>query len=118
MIIYIAGKITADNDYELRKNIYAGIDAGNEVMALGHNVIVPHLSYYQQKRMKKRPDKYWWYEYDFKMIDVCNAIVVISLSQGVKGEIAYAKNKGIPVYYSFKDLPYNVKDNKEPIIPL
>jgi len=117
MIIYIAGKITADRRTELECNVNAGIDAGNQVMALGHNVIVPHLSYFQQKRMKKRPDKYWWYRYDFKMIDVCDAILVISLSEGVRGEIEYAKMKGLPVYYQVKDLPI-LTDATEEVIPL
>ena len=117
MIIYIAGKITAPTDSELRRNVNAGIDAGNKVMALGHNVIVPHLSYFQQKRMKKRPDKYWWYKYDFKMIDVCDAILVVSLSEGVRGEIEYAKLKGLPIYHQLKDLPY-LTDATEEIVPL
>ncbi len=116
MIIYIAGKITADRETELLCNINAGVDAGNEVMAMGHNVIVPHLSYYQQKRMKKRPNKYWWYEYDFKMIDVCDAIYVISTSEGVQGEIRYAQDRGIPVYYCLKDLPCLNKETE--VIPL
>lgn len=116
MIIYIAGKITAPTDYEVISNVNAGIDAGNKVMALGHNVIVPHLSYFQQKRMKKRPDKYWWYKYDFKMIDVCDAIVVISISQGVKGEIEYAKQRGIPVYYHVSDLPFLTDATEQSIV--
>jgi len=106
MIIYIAGKITAKTNAELLTNVNKGIDAGNQVMALGHNVIVPHLSYFQQKRMKQRPDRHWWYKYDFKMIDVCDAILVISLSEGVEGEIRYAKSKGIPVYHLLRDLPF------------
>lgn len=115
MIIYIAGKITAKKEEQLIANINAGVDAGNLVMAKGHNVIVPMLSYYQQQRMELKPDRFWWYQYDFKMIDVCDAIVVISYSEGVRGEIAYAEDKGIKVYYQVEDIP-TIKP--EPIIPI
>ena len=50
MRVYIAGPYTAEHPRDVLKNVNAAIDAGIEIMELGHNVYIPHLSHYIHMR--------------------------------------------------------------------
>ena len=58
-----------------------------------------------------------WQERDYRDIGmaflaVCDAVFVISYSWGVKKEIEWAEQNGIPVFYSFDELEKYRRDNK------
>jgi hypothetical protein len=104
MIIYVAGKYSANTKKEIKANVKGAIEAGLMIMQKGHVPIVPHLSHYMDKMAAERGfSVHWetWIAMCFNLIDRCDALFVLSESPGANAEIAYARKRNIPVYRNF-----------------
>ena len=78
-------------------------ECASEIRKLGHAPYVPALD------LLLGVVNGDWEEGDYRetnleFLDVCDSMLVISYSQGVKKEIDYAKQQCIPIYYSLEQL--------------
>lgn len=113
MIIYVAGKYSAPTIKERLANTNTAIDEGIKVLLKGHYPVIPHFSHYINIKLKHQLSKEWWYQMDFQVLQKCDGIVAISDSEGVRGELDYAKQHGITIYNSIDDIPdLNEPDEK------
>lgn len=85
-------------------NNYAGA-----LIKEGHFVYSPISMCHPIARCVDLPTGFeYWEAFDYKMIDVCDCMVVLCLkgwqqSKGVIKEIRYAQSKGIPIYYRYEN---------------
>ncbi len=113
MKVFIAGALSSreDNDRnpsqvitDYIRNVHRMCVIAGQIRKLGHEPFIPGLDFLVGVVCGD------WVEEDYRgmsdaFLPVCEAVLVISMSWGVQGEIELAKSLGIPVYYSIDDLP-------------
>ncbi len=113
MKVFIAGALSSreDNDRnpsqvitDYIRNVHRMCIIAGKVRKKGHAPFIPGLDFLAGVICGD------WEEEDYRntsneFLPVCEAVLVISMSWGVQGEIELAKSLGIPVYYSIDDLP-------------
>ena len=112
MKVYIAGALTT-NDYTERshpqvvvdyiQNVHKMCEAASKIRKMGRAPYVPALDLLLGLVNGD------WKEEDYRetnmeFLDVCDAMLVISYSRGVKKEIEYAREHCIPIYYNLEEL--------------
>jgi hypothetical protein len=99
-LVYVAAPMTRG---VIAHNVHHAINVGAELLAAGYAPFVPHLS---QLWDMVRPTAYEdWLDYDFAWIDVCHAVLRLpGDSPGADREVAHAASKGVPVFYSIREL--------------
>ena len=98
--IYIASPYTLG---DVAVNVKFQLDTANELMNLGFAPFVPLYSHFQHM-VHPRPYQDW-IDIDLEWIDVCDYLLRLGgESKGADGEVAYALNLGIPVFYSIDEL--------------
>ena len=108
MRIYVCGPLSADDEAQRAKNILVAIDAGIALIELGHEPLIPHLSYWTRMRAEElgRPGEYErWLEIDFAWLRVSEGVLFLGESPGSMREIELAKILSIPVYESLDQVP-------------
>ena len=103
--IYIAGPYTAPDARLTRQNTDKAIEIGCELISKGWAPFIPHLSHYIWMHPKGDFDYEVWTALDMEWLEVCDAFYYISSSKGADAELKYAKQLGIPIYYSLSDVP-------------
>lgn len=99
--VYVSGPLTRGNVFE---NINKAAKAGNQLMKLGFHPMVPHLVALQEMVV---PDLGYedYMKMDLAWIERCDAVLRIpGESPGGDREVAYAKELGIPVFYTIDEL--------------
>lgn len=101
MRIYIAGPYSKG---DAAVNVANAIDAANYVAAIGWTPFVPHLTHFWHLL---RPHSYdFWMAQDLEWLKVCDALLRLpGESTGADNEVAWAKDHGLPVYYSLFEIP-------------
>lgn len=110
MFVYIAGRYSADTIKEREANALCAIYTGILVEQAGHHAVIPHLSHYtdlQAKSMGVEIEYEHWIRHGLEQLSMCDAMLVISESPGVKREIDYAREHFIPIYYSLEEMIKN-----------
>jgi hypothetical protein len=109
MIIYLASAIRPKGGQTLRGNIAKAKAVAIELWKKGYTVFCPaantDLPSESAHALDLPPDV--WLEFDFSILSICEAMVVApgwEDSEGVNGEILFATERGIPVYY-YPELP-------------
>ena len=98
--IYIAGPYTAP-DPCINTNV--ALKMADTLWELGYAPFVPHLCHFWHT-MSPHPYEMWT-EYVAEFLSSCDAVLRIpGDSTGSDKEVAYAKNLGIPVFYSLSTL--------------
>jgi hypothetical protein len=98
--VYIAGPISKGN---MLRNCIRGMKVAHQVLKLGYIPFCPHQSWIWQQVTPLTHNE--WLEYDFRWIELCDAVLRISgKSIGADLEERFAKEHGIPVYYSIREL--------------
>ncbi len=93
MRVYISGPISIGDQF---LNARAAIAAAAEVMALGHEPFVPHLTFLLHMHTPQSYER--WMAYDFAWIDCCQALIRLpGESKGADREVAFANQKHIQV---------------------
>ncbi len=119
-IIYVAGKYTAwtkDKDKELdwsgiEHNIRTAEMKSIKLWRRGWAVITPHLNtaHYERYEDSELGLSYkTWIEGDLAILLKCDAMFVMKgwkTSKGTKGEIKFAKEHNIPVFYEGSENDY------------
>jgi hypothetical protein len=97
--VYVAGPISSDP----LGNTHLALRVGAELMRVGFHPFIPHLSVLWQM-VEPRPYEEWM-KWDFAWIKRCDALLrLYGESPGADREVAFAKEQGIPVFYSMADL--------------
>lgn len=102
--IYIASPYTIGN---ASVNVRRQIDAANELIDAGFCPFVPLLSHFQNIVY---PRPYGdWILLDREWLTICDAVLRLpGESVGADDEVALARIRGIPVYFSIKELEANI----------
>ena len=113
-MIYLAVPYSGTENSSFKAvNAYAGM-----LMGEGHFVISPISMCHLIARQIGLPTEFdYWRKFDFKLIDVCDCIVVLCLerwveSRGVMAEVNYAFSVEKPIHYR---LPHQTPSNIEVI---
>ena len=98
--IYVAGPITLGDQ---AKNVRAGIDAADALLALGCFPYVPHLTHFWHIIHHHTHDE--WLALDFAWLRVCDALLRLpGASVGADMETAFAREHGIPIFHTITDI--------------
>jgi nucleoside 2-deoxyribosyltransferase len=100
MLIYIAGPYTNPEPIE---NTHKAFRMADELVKAGHVPYVPHMSLIWNLVSPKPVD--FWYAYDLEILVRCDAVLRMEgASVGADNEVAVARAKGIPVFYSIAEI--------------
>jgi hypothetical protein len=101
MYIYIAGPYT-NGDTIL--NIRRAITVADRLVDMGHTPFIPHMTY-AWHMVSPHTDINFWYEYDLKWLEKCDALFrIIGDSHGADQEVLKATLLGLPVFMNFNDI--------------
>jgi len=105
--IYIAAPYDAPDEEGKQANVDRVTLAAVRLAQRGFLVFAPHLSHYIALRAEKINEtipRDYWLNWGLRWLELCDAMVVLDLSEGVKWEIRFAKRHHIPVYFSLQEL--------------
>ncbi len=99
--VYIACPYTLG---DVAINVRNSIKAAEKLRALGYSPYNPLLTHFWHL-LFPHPAEYW-YRHDLEWLEVCDVLFRLpGKSVGADHEVARAKELGMPVYYSFAELP-------------
>lgn len=107
MIIYTAGPYSPYQTQSVHDNIRVARRISIELWQAGHIAICPHLNTADFQIEMPDVSHDFWLERDFKIIDRCDAILMMpdwELSKGSNMERNHAIRHGIPIFY-YPDIP-------------
>jgi nucleoside 2-deoxyribosyltransferase len=97
--VYVAGPISSDPEGHARK----AMEVGAALLDAGLNPFVPHLSVWWEKHNPQAYER--WMAWDFAWLSRCDALLRLpGHSPGADREVAYATERGIPVFHSIADV--------------
>ena len=98
--VYIAGPYTHPDPVE---NTHKVIQVADYLMQFGFSPYVPHMNIIWHLVIPHDPD--FWYKYDLEWLKKCDCLLRLSgKSLGADEEVKFAKELGIPVYYTTDEL--------------
>ena len=123
MFVYVSGRYSAGSKIERDFNVETAQRVGVLLEQKGFHAVVPHLSHYidiQAKCMGVDISYEKWIEHGLEQLSMCDAMLVISESPGVKREIEFANKHQIPIYYRIEDIKpeYCIDCNGEAAVKL
>lgn len=103
-VVYIAGKFRGPNSWEMEQNIRRAEELSLQVWQRGAAALCPHTNtrFFQGAG----PDSLWL-EGTLALLAKCDACIMVpgwELSIGARGELAYALEHDIPVFYRLDEL--------------
>lgn len=105
--IFISGALNSFNtEMNFIDNVHRMLRLGHEVRKAGFAVYVPCNDILVSFTNGGLPHEEY-YKHDLVWLDVCDAVILVpgwECSRGVKGELEFAKEKGLPVFESIDDL--------------
>jgi nucleoside 2-deoxyribosyltransferase len=108
--IYVAGPYTANDSWSLEKNIRSAEEISFQVFSLRAVAVCSHtISRYFFGTLNEE----FWLEATMNMLSRCDAMVVVEgwkKSSGTLGEIKYAAENDIPIFYSVEELAEWLKE--------
>lgn len=116
--VFVAGPVVLG---DLRENIRRACAAGKAMLEAGLAPFVPHLSCYMGQVQYEVPPGQWvgpepevlpwgmpvenWYETDLAWVAVADALLRLpGEGKGSDGEVARARELGIPVFFAVEDV--------------
>jgi len=106
MIIAVAGKYSAESETERQKNLDYMNDAAARLLEHGHIPLIGVNAALPVIRRAQVPDEYEAImAISLAVVSGCEAILVISNSQGADRERDLLMAAGKPVFYSIDDVP-------------
>jgi len=105
-VVYVAGAFRGQTAWDIQRNVRAAEAAGLEVAELGAMPLIPHKN--TENFHGLLTDRFWL-EGTLELMRRCDAVYVFSLrdlerSEGTKGEVALARELGIPVFLTTKEI--------------
>lgn len=108
MIIYVAGPYSAPTEDEILTNTTRAIDAGIDLIELGHVPFIPHMNGCWDRRAKERGTEYshaFWLDWCLVWLAKCDALLFLGPSPGADIELEFARTNGMPVYRGWNEVP-------------
>ena len=108
MLVYIAGPYTAKTPALTHVNVMKLIDVGLAVHAKGHTPFIPVLTHYVELRAAEKGIEISYEEFmqwDFDILDRCDALFFAGSSPGADRELDYWMNKFRMVYRNIDEVP-------------
>ena len=107
--IYVAGSYSADNVIAVLDNMRRGMRACTVLMLAGYAPFCPWMDYHYQLNLRggEHLAVSDYYEYSLAWLAVSDALLVLPGSEdsvGTQGEIRYAQEHGMPVYFDINYL--------------
>ena len=107
LVIYIAGPYTAPTQEGIDANVALARESGQNVMRLGHVPLCPHTMAHNWDH-----DTGLTYEHfirsDLVLLCRCDAILMVGdwrSSKGAIGELQFAQENDLTVYFDIDDIP-------------
>lgn len=98
MRVYISAPYSAPTEKERLANVQVAIDAGRELMRLGHQPFLPTLSHHVDPHNDFGWDR--WIDWCLTWVPCCDSLLLLGKSRGCLVEMYCAERLGIPVYHS------------------
>jgi hypothetical protein len=107
--VYVAGAYSSDNVTDILNNMRRGVRASTEVLLAGFAPYSPWLDYHYQLMLRdgETLTVQQYYDYSMAWLEASDYVLVLpnsEHSQGVKAELARAKELGIPVFQTMEEL--------------
>ena len=98
--VYIASPYTKG---DVAVNVKVQLDTYDELMTKGFAPFAPLYSHFQHMAHPRPYED--WIKIDLEWVKVCDCLLRLpGESSGADGEVEFAKELGIPVYYSIEEL--------------
>ena len=98
--VYIASPYTIGDQED---NVVRSLAVSHRLINLGYIPFAPLLYHYQHILFPQ--DYETWMKIDFAWLEACDYLIRLSgESSGADREVVFAKEKGIPVFYSIEEL--------------
>lgn len=105
--VYIAGPYTHG---DVQRNVENALIVADMLLREGYAPYVPHLSHYWKHLSPHTYEE--WLALGIAYLEVCDAVVRLpGYSPGADLEVAYAKERGIPIFRSVEELLGNQEEN-------
>lgn len=104
----MAGPYTAGLQAEVERNVAAAIDAGIQLLKLGHVPFIPHLTHYVDARAREIGKEITWEEFiqwDLEWLKTCDALLYLGTSKGADLELRAAVERGMEIFKSVNEIP-------------
>ncbi len=106
MIIGVAGPYSADTEAQRQHNLDNMNKTAAQLLAMGHVPLIGVNAALPVIRFANVDDKYEAImKISLAVIDKCDALLMIAASPGAIRERDWVLAKGLPVYFSIKDIP-------------
>lgn len=108
MKIYIAGPYTAPSRKDRFENVNRAIDAGIELLRMGHVPFIPHLTHFVDERAMEKTIRITWEDYiawDIEWLKECDALLFLGHSKGATLERDTAIKLNKKIFYSIESIP-------------
>lgn len=105
-LVYIAGPYTGDNYLAVEANIAQAREAAAWLANNGVGYYCPHLNSAHFEAITPDVPIAFWYEMDYRLLDVCDALLVLpgwEKSWGTARELERAQEQNKPVFYWLDD---------------
>jgi hypothetical protein len=100
--VYVSGAYSLPDGEQLR-NTEKAICVGQQLLELGFAPFVPHTTHWWHSYYPNHYDT--WLELDLEWVEASEALLRLpGISKGADMEVARARLRGIPVFYSIEDL--------------
>ena len=107
MRIYVAGPYSAPTEQEREANANRAIDAGIAIAEKGYTPFIPHMNHMWAIRGEMKGIEYpweFWIDWCLEWLSLCDGILFLGASPGANVELKYAKEAGMPIYYSVDEI--------------
>jgi hypothetical protein len=107
MRVFIAGPYSAETMPEVERNVHRAMVAGMELMYLGHEPFVPHLSHWMGLAATGGGDCIpyaRWVQWSLAFVECCDGLLYLAPSPGADRERARAVELGLPIWESVAEI--------------
>ncbi len=105
-VVYVAGKFTGANSWEVRKNVNAAEALAFQVAELGAMPLCPHTN---TANFFGTLDEAFWYAGTLELLRRCDAVIFVpgwEESKGVRAEFKEATARNIPMFSHISGLAH------------
>ena len=103
-VVYVSGAYTAATHSEVAANVARADRAGRDLLAKGHVPLVPH----SLSRFWEADDRFVYEDFlrmDLALLHRCDWLLYLGSSPGADRELAEARERGMPVFFSVDEVP-------------
>src|SRR5947207_11192639 len=103
-VIYVAGKLSGPNNFEIARNVAAAEDVGLRVAQFGAMPLSPHSN--TGLKFFGTITEDFWYEGTLELLRRCDAVIMVpgyESSRGARAECEEAHRLNLPVFFVVED---------------